>query len=283
MGADGSRVPLLRSGFRPNGPYEVSFVFQHAGAPFAKKGGSDLTLPKMDVPISLMQWEVFLPQQYKVKDFSGDVIAANLVPVSPFAYEGAIEVETRSGTNSYRGISLLTGQIGGYVTDPNGAALPNAQVKVEQLDYGVTRTVNTDANGKWVVSSIPSGRVKITASSNGFNATVREGGYEADRPAEVDSALQLGTVSQTVTVTAQIQNLDMMSADVATSQHGKKVKQQEQAQNAAPSSNVTTLQRKVAGVLPVAVDVPRAGTSYSFVRPLVIDEETKLTFAYKTK
>ena len=63
----------------------------------------------------------------------------------------------------------------------------------------------------------------------------------------------------------------------------KKTKQELQFQNAAPSNNVVVFQRKVAGVLPVAVDVPRAGNSYSFVRPLVIDEETKLTFAYKTK
>jgi len=40
----------------------------HSGAPFAKKGGSDLSLPKMDVPINLLLWEVFLPEQYKVKD-----------------------------------------------------------------------------------------------------------------------------------------------------------------------------------------------------------------------
>jgi hypothetical protein len=49
------------------------------------------------------------------------------------------------------------------------------------------------------------------------------------------------------------------------------------------SANVVNLQRKVAGVLPVAIDVPRAGTSFSFVRPLVIDEETKVTFSYKSR
>ena len=51
----------------------------------------------------------------------------------------------------------------------------------------------------------------------------------------------------------------------------------------AASANVTNLQQRVAGVLPVAVDVPRAGNSFRFVRPLVLDEETKLTFTYKTK
>jgi hypothetical protein len=78
-GADGNRVPLLRAGFRPTEAYTVTFVFLHSGAPFAKKGGSELSLPKMDVPISVLNWEVFLPEQYKVKDFGGDAFAANLL------------------------------------------------------------------------------------------------------------------------------------------------------------------------------------------------------------
>src|SRR5207249_6276233 len=64
-GSDGNRVPLLRAGFRPRDAYEVSFVFMHSGAPFAKKVGSEISLPKMDVPIDLLQWEVFLPEQYR--------------------------------------------------------------------------------------------------------------------------------------------------------------------------------------------------------------------------
>ncbi len=75
QGTDGNRVPLLRANFRPSGAYTVSFVFVHSGSPFARKGESELSLPKMDVPISVMEWEVFLPEQYKVKDFGGDAIA----------------------------------------------------------------------------------------------------------------------------------------------------------------------------------------------------------------
>src|SRR5262249_29546004 len=139
QGSDGSRVPLLRTGFRPNGPYEVTFVFQHSGSPFAKKGGSELSLPKMNVPISLLQWEVFLPQQYKVKDFRGDAISAALVPVS-FSSDGELnrlEVFAKvSPSGSLRPLGLLSGQIGGYVTDLNGAIVSNAKVTVLQTDYG---------------------------------------------------------------------------------------------------------------------------------------------------
>src|SRR5262249_57311040 len=78
---DGTGVPLLRAGFRPADAYEVSFVFLHSGAPFTRKGGSELSLPPMDIPISVLEWEVYLPEQYKVRDFGGGAISANLLGV----------------------------------------------------------------------------------------------------------------------------------------------------------------------------------------------------------
>ena len=84
QGPDGSRVPLLRPGFRPVDSYAVSFVFMHSGAPFARKGGAEIALPKMDLPIGILEWEIFLPERYKVADFGGDAIPANLLtPSSP--------------------------------------------------------------------------------------------------------------------------------------------------------------------------------------------------------
>jgi hypothetical protein len=59
-------------------------------------------------------------------------------------------------------------------------------------------------------------------------------------------------------------------------------KEQPLLDNAA-TSNVVSFQRRVAGDLPIRVEVPRTGNSYRFVRPLVIDEETKVTFQYKRK
>jgi hypothetical protein len=50
-----------------------------------------------------------------------------------------------------------------------------------------------------------------------------------------------------------------------------------------PSQNVIDLQRRTAGVLPVRVDVPRAGTSHRFVKPLVVDQETVVGFRYKRR
>jgi hypothetical protein len=50
-----------------------------------------------------------------------------------------------------------------------------------------------------------------------------------------------------------------------------------------PSANVQSLQRRASGVLPVRMEVPRAGTSHRFLKPLVIDEATVVSFRYKRR
>lgn len=280
-GSDGNRVPLLRAGFRPVGSYEVSFVFMDSGAPFAKKGGSEVSLPKMDVPISILQWEVFLPEQYKVKDFGGDAMAANLLPESfeeAGMASGGGSFQAGVGVGGVAPLSLFPGQLGGYIVDPSGAVVVNAQVSVTQLDTGAQRNVATDSSGRWVVSNIPSGRVKITASSQGFKNVVNNLNYDANNPTTFSFALQIAAAMETVEARA-----DSATAMRDSRQIEHDLKQKDESNAGAASSNVFNLQRRVAGVLPVRVDVPRAGSSYRFVRPLVLDQETKVTFTYKTK
>src|SRR5207247_10929307 len=74
VGSDGTRVPLLRPGFRPSGVYSVSYVYLHAAAPFAKKGELAMSLPKMDIPVGILEWETFVPDRYGVQIVGGNVI-----------------------------------------------------------------------------------------------------------------------------------------------------------------------------------------------------------------
>ena len=151
-----------------------------------------------------------------------------------------------------------------------------AQVTVTQLDTGAVRRATTDASGRWIVGNMPSGRVKVLASMQGFRPTVRDVNFNANHPASVSFSLPIGLVSESVEVRSKDEDKESRQIERDLK------KNQAQASNAA-SANVLDLQRRVSGVLPVHVDVPRAGSSYSFVRPLVLDEETKLTFTYKTK
>lgn len=305
-GNDGNRVPLLRPGFRPVGSYEVSFVFLHSGTPFAKKGGSEISLPKMDVPITVLNWEVFLPEQYKVKDFGGDAMNANLLPES-FSVDGALvgyngSSQSGSGRGVFHGFGfahkavpapamappppppssapMVPGQVGGYVIDPSGAMIPGVRVSVKHLDTGVQRSAVTDSSGRWLVSGIPSGSISVSMGAPGFNSlTYQRLAYDANNPASFTSKLDVAAATESVEVRASsVNDLAINSRDFE-----RDLKKQKDLAANSPSGNVLNLQQRVAGVLPVRVDVPRAGTSYRFVRPLVLDEETKLTFSYKTK
>jgi Carboxypeptidase regulatory-like domain len=295
QGPDGDRVPLLRPGYRPTGAYEISFVFMHSGAPFAKKGGSDLSLPRMDVPINLLQWEVFLPEQYKVRDFGGDVTAANLVP--PPSPDGAPAAAPASGIGGGVGggvfratagamIAGYPGQLGGVVLDPSGAAISGAHVAVTNSGTGFAESTVTDGSGRWMVSNFPAGQAKIRADATGFKSMVEDINYDASRVAEYPMTLGVGAATETVEVSADTVNAE--AGDLAVSGRNYAQLQQLEAnakkqEQRVASANVVNLQRRVAGVLPVAIEVPRTGTSFQFVRPLVLDEETKVTFSYKSK
>jgi hypothetical protein len=298
QGPDGSRVPLLRVGFHPTDSYTVSFVFMHSGAPFARKGGADLSLPSMDIPISLLSWEVFLPEQYKVKDFGGDVIAANLVP-QPFREENAKNNQTGyKGWLSNVKLQALPGQMAGYVTDPSGAVVPNTRVTIT-ADNGASRSATTDAQGRWLIAGLPSGNYTARADASGFKSGAFNLNYNAGQPSMYDFPLSVGATTETVEVSgaqvAQIQTesgTNQFHGDGLNSVGGPvNGRSYTELMTMAPgvanpnsaSANVMNLQRRVAGVLPVAIDVPHAGTSFSFVRPLVLDEETKVTFSYRSR
>jgi hypothetical protein len=285
QGPDGSRVPLLRPGFRPTASYEVSFVFMHSGAPFAKKGGAELSLPQMDIPISLLSWEVFLPEQYKVKDFGGDVIAANLVPT---AFREAAAYNEKGANIITLGnlrAPAMPGQMSGYVYDPSGAVIANARITVTS-DNGSTRGAITDRQGRWLIPGLPSGNYQAKAEMNGFKTSVFNLNYDNTQPSMYDFRLSVGGVSETVMVQAQTMQLETMSSSISAVE-GRNMNALQKlapgAVNQNASDNVLSLQKRVAGVLPVPIDVPRAGTSFAFVRPLVLDEETKVTFSYKTR
>ena len=288
QGPDGNRVPLLRAGFRPTGPYEVSFVFMHSGAPFAKKGGSELTLPSMDLPISMLNWEVFLPERYQVKDFGGDVIAARLLPASSHEELPSPITGIGAGTGGGIGAGILTsparlpqypGQVGGVVLDPSGVAVPGARISVTNPANGATLNAVTDAEGRWMISNLSSGSGKFRVEANGFNSLVQTFNYDASRPAEYVSNLGLSVAAETVEVSGEAVGAPIRGRYV---QFDRLQKMAKLSSNTA-SDNVVNLQRRVAGVLPVAIDVPRTGTSFQFARALVLDEETKVTFSYKSR
>ncbi|HKP84744.1 MAG TPA: carboxypeptidase-like regulatory domain-containing protein [Blastocatellia bacterium] len=284
QGSDGSRVPLLRAGFRPSGAYTVSFVYLSSGAPFAKSGSYEMSVAKLDLPISLVMWEVFLPDRLEVKRFDGNALSASFFPakaqeVLANAGDDYNEMDQNIWAQNKLDLSgLEAGQIGGIVADPQGAVVAGATVTVINTQTGAAQTTTSDAEGRWVVSGVGPGPVRVKVGSRGFKDFQQEMDFDSSHPARLGVTLDGGAVSETVTVTG--------GRDASEREFRKLEDQARKAQDArmnAPSQNVFNLQRRVAGILPVRVDVPRAGNSYRFVRPLVLEEETKITFQYKSR
>jgi hypothetical protein len=242
----------------------------------------------MDLPISMLNWELFLPERYQVKDFGGDVISAGLLPET-FREE---MVETGGGMGAGMGMASgvfdnlygldaeFPGQVGGVVLDASGAVVSGARVSLTNPGTGVTLSAITDPAGRWIVSNFPSGPGKLRVEANGFQNLEQSFNYDASRPAQYLSKLSLGGATETIEVSAQAVNAPMNARNY---QQLAQLESNARKQTANPSANVVNLQRRVAGVLPVAIDVPRTGTSFQFARALVLDEETKVTFSYKSR
>lgn len=283
MGTDGSRVPLLRTGFNSSGPYTVSFVYLNSGIRFAKNGAYEMTLPKLDIPVSLLTWEISLPDRLEVKQFGGNALAAELFPaaIQNVIVDGTDNFDDKDSADWNETAidmdKMEYGQVGGIVVDPNGAVVAGANVTVTNKQTGASQTTRSDSEGHWIVSNVQPGPVKVSVESNGFKQAQQELSTNG-KPVHLGTTLELGAAMETVTVTSSAQ---------ITESTGRRFEEQarkaQQAQINAPSANVFNLQRRVAGILPVRVEVPRSGKSYRFVRPLVLDEETKISFQYKAK
>ena len=284
VGADGSRVPLLRAGFNPSGAYTVSFVYLSVGNRFAKTGAYEMTLPKLDVPVNLLTWEVSLPDRLELKQFGGNALSAELFPAAAtqnFEFEGADDFNAKDElawrVDEVDMDKMEAGQVGGIVVDPNGAVVAGARVTVTNKQTGASQTTTSDAEGHWIVSNVQPGATTVRIDSSGFRSALQELPLNG-RAVRLGTTLDVAAATETVTVTS-----GLASAERDNRRLEDQARKAQQAQLNTPSSNVYNLQRRVAGILPVHIDVPRSGKSYRFVRPLVLDEETKISFQYKAR
>lgn len=97
-----------------------------------------------------------------------------------------------------------TSRLSGVVSDENGAALEGAKVTLTNEATGVSATQITTSGGVYSFASIAPGKYTITVEQSGFKKNVRTGNVvEVDTPSNVDIPLEIGNVSETVTVQAE--------------------------------------------------------------------------------
>src|SRR5579864_2959041 len=118
----------------------------------------------------------------------------------------------------------ITGSVTGTVTDPAGAAVSGASVKLTNTGTDATQSVTTDADGNFRFLLLPPGNYSVQVSSPGFKSYVRAGiVVEVDRSIAVPVKLQIGQVTETVEVSGASPLLEPNTSSLGTVMEEKKV------------------------------------------------------------
>ena len=108
-----------------------------------------------------------------------------------------------------------TSTIAGLVKDDSGAVIPAAAVTVVNVDSGVTTSVLTNDAGLYRVSGLIPGQYRVEIEAKGFQKTVRTGiTVQISQTLQVDVTAQVGSVQQTVDVSAATPILEAQTSSV---------------------------------------------------------------------
>lgn len=93
------------------------------------------------------------------------------------------------------------GSISGTVTDPTGAAIPNAAVVATQTDNGRQTTVTTNSTGNFTFPTLLPAHYSLRISAAGFETNMQKDlVLEANQAVSADAKLTIGAENTTVTV-----------------------------------------------------------------------------------
>ena len=107
------------------------------------------------------------------------------------------------------GTSRITGRIG----DSKGATVPGASVTVTNEATGLSQTQTTTDAGVYSFDSLPAGAYTVTVEQQGFKKFQKTGNaLEVGTPLTIDVAMEVGQVTETVTVQGGAEQLQTANA-----------------------------------------------------------------------
>jgi hypothetical protein len=113
--------------------------------------------------------------------------------------------------------SSTTGNITGTVRDPQGAAVPKAEVTITDEKTGVSRTISATDDGFYNATSLPAGIYTVSTAPAGFKKTLTTGvELHVNENKTVNLDLQVGQVTETVTVTSEAAPVELRSGEVSS-------------------------------------------------------------------
>ena len=138
-----------------------------------------------------------------------------------------------------------TGTISGLVVDVQQAAIPNATVTVRNVDTNISRTAQTNNEGRYRFENLPVGNYEVTIDAPNFARHVRTGiTLSVDQNAVVNTEMQPASVQEVVTVTENVSVLNTTNAEVSTRFDARRVSELP----LSPTRNVFTVALSAPGV-----------------------------------
>jgi carboxypeptidase family protein len=111
----------------------------------------------------------------------------------------------------------VSGTILGTVTDSSGSVIPSAKVTIVNEGTGLTRTVQSDSNGEFTAPQLPTGRYTVIAELTGFKTmTLSNIELGVDQRARIDLKLEIGAMTESVSVEATSPLLQTSSSELGT-------------------------------------------------------------------
>lgn len=118
---------------------------------------------------------------------------------------------------SAAGAQSITGSLLGTVTDPSGAPVLGAQLRVLRESTNTESETKTDNRGNYEVPLLRPGTYRITAGAPGFQTLVRSGiELSVGGRVQVNLALQIGTAAESIVVTGRAELVESGTAALAT-------------------------------------------------------------------
>ncbi|HEV8482733.1 MAG TPA: carboxypeptidase regulatory-like domain-containing protein, partial [Blastocatellia bacterium] len=109
------------------------------------------------------------------------------------------------------------GSISGTVRDPKGGVIPKAEVAIQEERTGFSRTVTTNDDGFYSANTLPVGRYSVSAAPQGFKKSVKNGiELHVGDDLVINLSVEVGQMSETVTVTAEGAQVETRSGDVSS-------------------------------------------------------------------
>jgi len=117
-----------------------------------------------------------------------------------------------------------TGSIYGTVTDSTGAALPDAQIVVKNVQTGQTQTRSADSSGSYTFPTLVPGDYTVSAQIQGFQSETQQSiRLDANQNVHANFALKVGEVSKTITVDADTTLVDTRESQIAQTIDQKRI------------------------------------------------------------